>query len=115
MVDGTGMCNAITCPLCRKTLPPLGVASTAATWRHNGHGVCTSHTPVAVYRAYDIFGSLLYVGISMNPDSRMAQHRNNASWGSRVAYVDVNWLPGRYGDPNGPLVDTARVIGKEQP
>jgi hypothetical protein len=29
MVDSTGTCNAITSPLCRKTLPPLSLASTS--------------------------------------------------------------------------------------
>lgn len=59
--------------------------------------------PVALYRAYDIHGQLLYVGISMRPDERMAQHRNRARWRDQIAYVATKWFPDALGASNAEL------------
>lgn len=47
-----------------------------------------------VYRAYDAAERLLYVGISMNLDGRLAKHRS-AAWWPAVAEVTVQWFDGR--------------------
>lgn len=49
----------------------------------------------AVYRIYDTAGRLLYVGISTNPEGRLAQHRCRQPWGRDVAAVEVAWFADR--------------------
>lgn len=47
-----------------------------------------------VYRLYSELGDLLYVGISVNPQARLAQHRRR-DWGRGVADVTVKWYDDR--------------------
>ncbi|MEV8610211.1 GIY-YIG nuclease family protein [Amycolatopsis sp. NPDC051373] len=49
----------------------------------------------ALYRMYDETGQLLYVGISIDPGKRMAQHRSDKPWFSQVANITVQPMPSR--------------------
>ncbi len=50
--------------------------------------------PTCTYRAYDIHGRLLYVGISMNLEGRLAKHKSSAWW-PQVDEIVVKWFDGR--------------------
>ena len=71
-----------------------------------------------VYRAYDVDGNLLYVGISMNLPARLECHRRKAWW-PEVDEITVQWHDGR--EPakaaeraairdEGPLYNIARPV-----
>lgn len=45
-----------------------------------------SHT---LYRAYNKHGHLLYVGISVRPDTRFSQHRMSSTWWREVTRIDI--------------------------
>jgi predicted GIY-YIG superfamily endonuclease len=47
-----------------------------------------------VYRFYDVDNHLLYVGISMNFEGRLAKHRRRPWWPS-VARQTFEWYPNR--------------------
>lgn len=47
-----------------------------------------------VYRAYDVDGHLLYVGISMNPTGRFVSHQR-APWWPLTDEITVQWFDGR--------------------
>lgn len=49
----------------------------------------------AVYRLYDIGGTLLYVGSSSRPDARAAQHAATKSWWPDVATTKLEWHDNR--------------------
>ena len=51
--------------------------------------------PGFLYRHYDADGALLYVGISLNAVSRLAQHRDHAHWFQLIARVDIEQHPSR--------------------
>lgn len=44
----------------------------------------------ALYRFYDRFGDLLYVGVSWNPLRRWATHRSRSAWFDRASRVVVD-------------------------
>lgn len=46
-------------------------------------------SPHSVYRAYDEFGVLLYVGCTVNVQSRMSSHRSGSPWGLYMDRYDV--------------------------
>lgn len=50
--------------------------------------------PTCVYRAYDKDGALLYVGISMNLESRLTKHRSSAWW-PLTDEITIKWYGGR--------------------
>lgn len=47
-----------------------------------------------VYRAYDVDGRLLYVGISMSLQGRLTKHRR-AAWWPLTDEITVQWFDGR--------------------
>lgn len=49
----------------------------------------------ALYRHWNADGELLYVGISLNAVSRLAQHRVEANWFDDIARIDIEWHPDR--------------------
>jgi len=49
----------------------------------------------ALYRLYDAGDQLLYVGITDDPKTRFAQHRDDKPWWPQVAIRDVEWFPDR--------------------
>jgi len=51
--------------------------------------------PHALYRAFDINGQLLYVGISVNPTARFNQHRAIKPWWTVLANMTVEWHKSR--------------------
>lgn len=40
------------------------------------------------YRAYDVDGRLLYLGVTGNPEQRMRAHRSGAAWFRHVVRID---------------------------
>lgn len=48
-------------------------------------------TKTALYRHFDANGELLYVGISINPNSRSASHKSSSDWFSQIHRIDVEW------------------------
>lgn len=67
---------------------------------------------VAVYRAYDADDSLVYVGITDDPDRRLnREHRKYSYWYERAAYFDVRVFPDRV----QALLMEARAIERERP
>lgn len=51
--------------------------------------------PHALYRLFDETGRLLYVGISVDPGKRFAQHRSDKTWWSEVRNMTVQPMPTR--------------------
>lgn len=49
----------------------------------------------ALYRHFDATGALLYVGISLNAVSRLAQHRMTSAWFDQIARIEIEWHPTR--------------------
>lgn len=49
----------------------------------------------ALYRHFDNKGRLLYVGISLSPTYRFAQHRDSSRWFERITDVKIEWYPTR--------------------
>jgi predicted GIY-YIG superfamily endonuclease len=47
---------------------------------------------VALYRHFDADGALLYVGVTNNPQRRMAEHRCRAAWRDEIHSVKVKWF-----------------------
>lgn len=52
-------------------------------------------TKTALYRHFGKDGNLLYVGISANPQSRLASHRASSDWFSEIYRIDVEWHENR--------------------
>jgi predicted GIY-YIG superfamily endonuclease len=52
-------------------------------------------TTHALYRFFDETGQLLYVGISVDPGRRFAQHRSDKTWWSEVVGITVQPMPSR--------------------
>lgn len=65
----------------------------------------------AVYRLYDRAGALLYVGISVRPDTRFEEHRQTKRWWSQVATREITWHQDRYAAE----VEEYGVIQREDP
>lgn len=49
----------------------------------------------ALYRFHNAAGQLLYVGITLNPSQRWAQHRDDKPWWHEVADITVETHPSR--------------------
>lgn len=49
----------------------------------------------ALYRHYDAFGTLLYVGMSYSPVSRLANHINSAEWIEYAVRMEMKWFETR--------------------
>lgn len=65
----------------------------------------------ALYRHFDDEGRLLYVGISLDPLKRTAQHMQQAYWADRIRGISIEWLPTR-----GMAIDAEeRAIAEEEP
>lgn len=52
-------------------------------------------TRCAVYRHLDEAGLLLYVGITNDPDRRLAEHKARAEWRDQIHAVTVIWADSR--------------------
>ncbi len=65
----------------------------------------------ALYRMYDSDDELLYVGISCNPGSRIAQHAEFKEWYEDVAIIRIAWLSTR----RAALKEEAKAIVNEDP
>lgn len=65
----------------------------------------------ALYRFFGADGSLLYVGISLQPFRRMGQHRSDKSWWGEVATVAIE----RHPDRPSVLAAERRAIKAENP
>jgi hypothetical protein len=49
--------------------------------------------PTALYRLFDEYGQLLYLGITGNPGQRWKDHAKAHPWWPEVTRRDVEWLP----------------------
>jgi predicted GIY-YIG superfamily endonuclease len=67
--------------------------------------------PAALYRLYNTDGTLLYIGITDNPDRRFKQHRDTKPWWPQVTQKSVEWRPNRL----RALADEAAAIEAETP
>lgn len=67
--------------------------------------------PTTLYRAYDINGQLLYVGVAKNWGRRWAQHSERAPWYGTVARLRIELLP----DRESALAAELEAIVNEQP
>jgi predicted GIY-YIG superfamily endonuclease len=67
--------------------------------------------PHVLYRAFNAQGQLLYVGITMNPGNRFAQHSDEKPWWTDVANIRVEQFASR----NEVLTAEREVIKSERP
>ncbi|MET8831620.1 GIY-YIG nuclease family protein [Streptomyces sp. NPDC004610] len=51
--------------------------------------------PSAVYRLYDAYGVLLYIGLTCNPASRWKDHRKEMLWWPEVVHRHLTWYGSR--------------------
>lgn len=51
--------------------------------------------PTALYRLYDAGGTLLYIGISHQPEVRFEQHAGQKEWWPLVARREIEWFDDR--------------------
>ncbi len=67
--------------------------------------------PNALYRIYARDGRLLYVGISVQPAIRLAEHRRAASWWPEVDVLRtrIEWMDGRLAE-----AEIARTAGVDR-
>ena len=47
--------------------------------------------PTALYRLYDCDGTLMYVGITSNPERRFSEHASDKHWWPHVTRKAVQW------------------------
>jgi prevent-host-death family protein len=57
--------------------------------------VWLDHCRTALYRLYDEAGTLLYIGISHQPEVRFEQHSKSKEWWPHVARREVEWFNDR--------------------
>lgn len=77
--------------------------------RYGPEGIFGNET--ALYRHFDADLNLLYVGISLSPLARLADHANGSSWFSRIWGITVE----RFGSRRAALYAEARAIADERP
>lgn len=73
----------------------------------------TFEAPTAVYRFYDGAGTLLYVGIAIDPDVRHDAHAREKAWWRDVDHrrTRIAWCPDRY----AAIDEENRAIETENP
>jgi excinuclease UvrABC nuclease subunit len=49
----------------------------------------------ALYRHFDVKGTLLYVGISLRPFSRFKEHNTHSGWADQIANMTIEHFPTR--------------------
>lgn len=64
-----------------------------------------------LYRHYDEFGRLLYVGVSLSSVIRLWQHRENCEWSHLISTITIE----RYATRRDALEAEKTAIKKEQP
>ena len=47
----------------------------------------------AVYRHFDFAGTLLYVGVSVEPDKRTSAHMRRSIWHKLIDHITIEWHP----------------------
>ena len=70
-----------------------------------------NRSPHALYRFYDAGGTLLYVGVTLNPVSRWKQHSKDKPWWADVADIKVE----RHDDRRAVLAAERDAIIRERP
>ncbi|WP_431040041.1 GIY-YIG nuclease family protein [Streptomyces sp. P9-1] len=50
----------------------------------------------ALYRLFSSDGSLLYVGISNDPEKRFISHRSKSTWWDQVDGISIEWFSTRF-------------------
>lgn len=67
--------------------------------------------PTALYRLYGADKTLLYIGVSDDPERRFKQHRDTKPWWPQVAQKTIEWHPSR----DRALAEEATAIKAETP
>lgn len=70
-----------------------------------------AHMKHDVYKAFDGFGTLLYVGCSVNVFTRLREHKQYAAWYPIATAIEVTRYPSRA----TALAEEARTIAAEHP
>jgi hypothetical protein len=65
----------------------------------------------SLYRHYDAFGRLLYIGISLSAVERLAQHKRESHWVRQIARIDIT----AYGSRSDARLAERRAIKRENP
>lgn len=65
--------------------------------------------PHTLYRFFDKYGELLYVGITMDLPSRMGNHRREKPWWADAAWIDI-----QHCDSRGEALDAERMAIKAE-
>jgi len=63
--------------------------------------------PTALYRFYDSSGTLLYVGITNDPEARWRYHALTKAWWPTVVRKSVDWRPNR---PDAERAEAAAIF-----
>lgn len=63
--------------------------------RSGGERISKDDAPVALYRHWDRYGTLLYVGIASSPTRRVAEHAAKSRWVPFAHHMRADWLPSR--------------------
>jgi hypothetical protein len=64
-----------------------------------------------VYRHYDVWGRLLYIGFSMDVEARSIRHLQCSTWGDVIGRIDI----ARFGTRKDALAAEKRAIADESP
>jgi predicted GIY-YIG superfamily endonuclease len=64
-------------------------------WSRNTYYSDYCNKRSCVYRLYADSGELLYIGMSLNPEGRVAQHRSKQPWGKEIDHYTCRWFPNR--------------------
>lgn len=64
-----------------------------------------------LYKYYDENGDLLYVGISLNPVVRLADHNSKSFWADAIRRVEIEFIP----DEFAPSMFERKIIMEENP
>jgi predicted GIY-YIG superfamily endonuclease len=57
------------------------------------HAAVAPSKECSLYRHFAADGTLLYVGISLNPLNRLGQHKHNAAWFDKITRVAIEQFP----------------------
>jgi predicted GIY-YIG superfamily endonuclease len=69
--------------------------------------VTTAAARTALYRLYDIDDRLLYIGIAVDPESRMRVHAREKTWWPLVAQRSIEWFTDR---PTAEAAERSAII-----
>lgn len=102
VADATARLNPEPAALAVAVAVAVPTAAAVASWvvlhlarlgaRRQIQGHVTEHV---LYRFYDVYERLLYIGITSDPRSRFGQHRASKDWWGNVAVRELTYWPSR--------------------